>query len=232
MGTTADQGQFEIVEEADAAETLQGLIDAAAEMTPPETKTGVARKIEIAEALLTPSGGITHLVELQDKMSDLIERMLGNPLDLSSEAGELTPDELYDLMLEHLDRKDIERLLDVRHKMMKARIFAHIEAVNRTKGVEDPEHAPGEAPVPKLGKRFTREGGKAKATLDHSLLAIRLGPEVAKQVFRTVTTTKVVLDEDALLGMVRENPALLDEIKDCVVPGEYGAARLCVRDIT
>ena len=49
---------------------------------------------------------------------------------------------------------------------------------------------------------------------------------------RTAPKSKVAGDVlQWVLDMVRQNPALLDKIKDCVVVGGYGVARLAVRKL-
>lgn len=228
MGMTADQAQS--MEEAEAASSLQSLIDQAAEIVEPR-QSGTERKAEIAAAFVTSD--LHQFVEMQAILERLLDRMLANIIG-PEDDGLLTPAELYDHMLEHLDRKETERLLEVRHKMVRTRLFAHITEENRRKGVADPEHTPGEAAVPKLRKRFVREGGKAKATLDHVKFAEKLSDEQVEAVFRTVdipAQTRTVLDEDALMKLVGENPGVLDVIRDCIVPGGYSVARLCVREL-
>jgi hypothetical protein len=133
-----------------------------------------------------------------------------------------------------LEQADVKRLLEIRYQMLRTRVFNHITAVNTAKGLPDPEHVPGEAPVPLLGRRFTREGGKAKATLDHAKLMECLGPERAAKVLRTVEIpahTETHLNEDALLDLVREDSTVLELIRDCVISGGYGVARFRIRPL-
>lgn len=228
---TADQERFTLLEDIEIASTLQGLIDAAAEALP-SIPTGTARKAEIAAAL--DNGDLDELIALQEKLEGIIDRILDNKIDLT-DTEPLTATELYNLMVERLDQADVQRLLEIRYQMIRARVFAHITAVHRLNDVPDPEHAPGEAPVPELKKRFTREGGRGKATLDFTRLAEMLGPERSERVFRTEVIpehTETRLDEDALLALVAEEPALLMTIKDCVVPGGYRTARFHIRPMS
>lgn len=211
--------------------SLQELIDAAAEAVPVPSPTGVARKAQIAAALATTN--LDELIALQEKLEGVIDRILANTIDTDDE-GPLTDDELYGLMLEALEQADVKRLLEIRYQMMRTRVFAHITAVHAANGVDDPEHTPGEAVVPLLGKRFVRQGGKPKATLDHQKLIDALGPERAEQVLRTVeipARTETHLNEDALLDLVREDPSVLELIRTCVVSDGYGVVSFHIRDL-
>jgi hypothetical protein len=217
----------------EAAADLQSLIDVAAEETPAESKTGVARAREIAEALTT--GDLDALMTIHSTLSSLVDQIVSNVID-PEHLGHLDDDKLYDLALEHLDRKDAERLLEVRHKLVRAAIFAHITALNEAKGVHDPAHAPGEAAIPALGKSFYREGGKLKATLNKTELETKLGSDRWGQVCKAVLVPAVPehveyhLDEDALLAMVKTDPAVMEIIRDCVVPGGYSPQRMVLKE--
>lgn len=222
-----DQAQFEVLEEIEAAD-LQSLID---QVAVPPTKTGVARTAEIAAALQTSD--LDELIALQEKLEGIIDRILANTID-PDDTGLLTDDELHDLMVERLDQSDIEKLIKLRYSLIRTRVFAHITEDNRLHGVSDPEHAPGEARVVALGKRFTREGGRAKALLDHERLRKALGEALWAQVSRAEVIparTEYHLDEAALLKLVRNDPKMLLVIKDCVIPGGYGAVRFHIRPI-
>ena len=140
-------------------------------------------------------------------------------------------------MVELLDQKDVKRLLEVRYAMIRAAIFAHITEANRAKGLADPERAPGEAAVPTLGKKFTREGGRLKATLDHDKLRKALGARRWKKVTNEVTVpaveehTELVLDEDKILELVRKDPTVLELFRDCVTADRYTPQSFHVREL-
>ncbi len=226
-----DQAKFEASDELEIG-SLQDLIDAAAEAQY-LSQTGVARKAQIARALDPDNLDLDELIALQEKLEGVVDRILANRID-PLEEGELSPDELYRFMVEALEQQDVKRLLEIRYKMLRTRVFAHITAVHEANGVDDPEHTPGEARVPQLRKRFCREGGKAKATLDHQRLAEALGPERAAKVIRTEVIpehTESYLDEDALLDLVREDYTVMEMIRDCVISAGYGVARFCIRDL-
>lgn len=214
------------------AANLQSLVEAEGEKLP--VKTGVQRSAELVAAMLT--NDIDELMELQETVTGLIDKIIVNRID-PEDLGLLDEDTLQLLMSEHLDRKDMERFLEVRHKIVRAAIFAHITEANKAKGVADPEHSPGDAPVVALGKRFVREGGRLKATLDESELRTQLGEDRWEQVRKAVIVPAVPehieyhLDEDAMLALVKADPFVLEVFKKCIIPGGYGAVRLVVREI-
>ena len=140
-------------------------------------------------------------------------------------------------MVELLDQKDVKRLLEVRYAMIRAAMFAHITETQQGLEHREPRAAPGEAPVPTLGKQFTREGGTLKATLDHDKLRKALGARRWKKVTNAVTVpavaehTELVLDEDKILELVRKDPTVLELFRDCVNVDRYTPQRFHVREL-
>lgn len=196
--------------------------EAAAAMKP---TTGTQRKAALVAAL--DQGDIDHMMALQEKMTTAIDTILANKIDLDA-LGLLTPAELFDFMVEFLDQREIKELLEIRYKMLRAAVYAHLNEVHKNNGVADPEHTPGEVPVPKLGKKFVRRGGRAKAALDKVKLKAELGEDRWGQVCKAEIVPAVPehieyrLDEDALLGLVRQDPSVLEIFRKCVTPGSYG----------
>lgn len=214
------------------AADLQSLVEAEGQTL--SSKTGVARSAELHAAIL--SNDIDELMELQEQLAGLMDQIIANQID-PEHLGMLSDGELLSLMEEHLSRKDMERLLEVRHKIVRAAIFAHVDILNKAKGVPDPEHAPGEALVPKLGKKFVRQGGRMKAKLDPNALRAALGQERWEQVCKAELVPAVPehieysLDDDKLLSLVKADPSVLEIFKACIEPGGYGTSSLYVREI-
>lgn len=217
----------------EAAASLQSLIDAAADAGP-KSPTGAERKAALSEAIR--QSNIDKLMALQEKMSGVMGRILANK-DITESLAVLNEAELLALMEELTDEQRVKELLEIRYQSIRTAIFAHITETHRAKGVHDPEHTPGEAPVPALGKRFTREGGKAKAQLDKVLLAQKLGKERWAEVSKAVVVPAVeehveyVLDDERILALVQRDPDVLEIFRSCVIPGKYGAARFHVREL-
>jgi hypothetical protein len=212
--TTTD---FKVIEELDAAATLQALMDQAVETA--TAPSGKARSAQIAAAITDKD--VSELLALQEKMVGIVGQIVANTID-PDHLGQRDDGQLESLMVELLDQKDVERLLKVRYAMIRAAIFAHINEANKAKGLVDPELAPGEAEVPTMGKKFTREGGRIKATLDHDKLRKALGVRRWKKICNEVTVpavaehTELVPDEDKILELVRKDPKVLELFRDCV----------------
>ena len=219
--------------DAEAAASLQSLIDAAAEAGP-KPPTGAERKAALADAIA--QSNIDKLMALQEKMSGIMGRILANK-NITETLGTLSEAELFALMEELEDEQRVKELLELRYQMIRTAVFTHITETHRAKGVPDPEHTPGEAPVPALRKRFTREGGKAKAQLDKELLAKKLGnqrwAEVCKKVVVPAVAEHVeyVLDDERMVALVQRDPEVMEIFRSCVVPGKYGTARFHVREL-
>ena len=213
--------------------TLAALMD---EVIEPEVshESSKARSERIADAISRKD--LDELDALQEKMSGLIDKIMGNTFD-PDELAECDEEELQRLLIEAEDHKDLKRLIEVRYQMIRTRVFNHITAANKAKGVTEPEFAPGEAPVPALGKKFTREGGRVKAVLDHDKLRKALGKKRWQQVSKAVVVPAVAehieytLDEDKILELVRKDPKVLDIFRDCVSAGTRTPVSFHVRKL-
>lgn len=222
-----------LASEVDEGMTLQALMDEVIEV-PDSYESSKARTSRIAEAISTKD--LDLLDDLQQKMGDIIQKILINTFD-PEELEELDDDQLSRLMTEVEDHKDIKRLVDVRYQMIRTRIFNHITAANKAKGITEPEYAPGEVPVPTQGKKFTREGGRIKAILDHDKLRKALGKKRWQQVCKAEIVPAVAehieytLDEDKILELIRKDPKVLHIFKDCVSSGSRTPSSFHVRKL-
>lgn len=223
-----------IIEAIEAGATLQSLLDEAVSIVPTKSLTGVQRKE--AHQLAIENADPGHLLDLADKMSKAVEKILANKIDLNH-LGTLSPEELRAFMIEYLDQRDIQELLKVRYEMIRAAVFGHITALNKAEGTKDPEFDPREVPVQDLGKKFVRQGGKAKAVLDNEKLREVLGQQRWEQVCKAVTVPAVPehveyhLDHDAMLELVVQDPAVLEQFRECITPGPRTPVSFHVRDI-
>lgn len=222
-----------VASEVDEAMTLQALMDEVIE--PDNThESSKARAERIADAISRKD--LDELDALQEKMSGLIDKIMANTFD-PDDPDECDEKELERLLIEAEDHKDLKRLVDVRYQMIRTRIFNHITAANKAKGISDPEYAPGEAPVPNLGKKFTREGGRIVALLDHAKLRKRLGEKRWKQVCEAEVVPAVAehveyhLMEDKILELVRKDPKVLEVFRECVSTGKRTPRSFHVRKL-
>lgn len=217
-----------INQDLETAATLQSLIDAYSEALPAAAKTGTQRSKEIQAAI--DSNNVDQFMTLQQRLTGILQQIVSNNIDLDN-LGALTDEQIVSFTQELLDNKDIELLGKVRYEMLREAFFAHITAMNEAKGLQNPEHTPGEVQVPALGKRVCREGGKVKATLDLEKLQTALGDKW-EQVTNTIkhpavkAYTEQVFDEEKMLALVTEDPKLMDVMAACVKGAGYGVERL------
>lgn len=202
-----------IDEALEAASDLQSLLDARGEELADKlpATTAAQRKAATLEAIA--STDIDRLLELDDKFRAAIDIITANTIDLEN-LGRLSPAQLASLMREHLDEKDLKEVLEVRYKMIREALFAHFDVIGKNV-----------AAVPEEHMRFERRGGRAKAALDHTALAEKLGEQRTKTLYRTTVIPEQVVtqfDEDALFQMVQEDPAVLEIVRECVIPAGGG----------
>lgn len=209
-----------INEDMDAAVALESMMtDVAYEKMPSKAEIQAAQLAAINET------DIDHLLELQEQMTNIIDIIVGNTIDLNN-LGELDGEQLEAHMEEYLNQKPVKQLLELRERMIRAALFAHFTEKNRRNKVADPEYAPAEQNVPRFGKRFTREGGRLKSRLDRDKMAQVLTEAQFKAVYKTRHVEEQVIkahdeeyfDSEALKALIGSNFALLDVLKEAVVP--------------
>lgn len=207
------------INEALEAASIEALMDTMADevVNPAPTPSQASRKAAHEVAMENLDANIDHMLDMQEKMQNVANQIVGNIIDLKDSGPELSPEALKSIMEELQASKDITNFLKVRYeKMLRPIIFAHITEVLAAKGVAEPQFAPGDAPVPSLGKRFARTGGKAKTTLDFEKFAELLGEERWNQVHITKTIPareETTLDETALIQLVAKDPEVMEFFK-------------------
>lgn len=116
--------------------------------------------------------------------------------------------------------------------LVKSLVYRSMDLSMEEQGEEFPEQTNAILDVPELGKRFVREGaGRKPATFDIDALRAAVGDEVFEKITAEKVVVTRVVDEAALTAAVLENPALLETVRDAVVPGDWKPTRLMVRDI-
>ena len=222
-------------EDLDAAIALESLIEDAAEGAYAKDPSKAEEAAQYLAALKELD--IDVLLDLQDKMKSIIDRATANTIDPEN-LGTLDPAKAEALMEELLAQKSVENFLKMRYTLIRAAVFAHIDAVNKEQKVAYPTMAPGELPVPALGKKFTREGGKMKGGFDREKLAQLLTKEQFDKVYTKRWVEPVegyweeYRDDDALKSMVRQNPALLEVLREAVVPTGWTTQSFHTRKLT
>lgn len=152
-------------------------------------------------------------------------------VESATETG-LTEEQAVVLLDQMLDAKMVKELIDATYDAAKQAVFASMTLSAEESGEEFPEHTNMVLDVPELGKRFCREGaGRKPAGIDEAKLAELLGAEGWEAVTTEQTMVVRTIDEAKLAAMVVENPALLEQVRAAVVPGDWKTPRLMIRDI-
>ena len=223
-------------EDLDAAIALEAMMADSAEVAYEKLPTQDQRQAEYLAAIKDVD--LDKFMELQEQLAELVEMVLSNPIDLDN-LDKLTLDQAKGLMEEFLAQKQAKAFFDLRYNMLRAAVFEHITRVNAERKVAHPDRAPGEIPVPELGKKFTREGGKMKAAFDRAKMAEVLTPEQFATVYRTVHVEEQVIeahdeeifDEDALKDLVHANFGILEKLRGAVIPQGFTPSSLHVRPL-
>lgn len=147
----------------------------------------------------------------------------------------LTAAEAHDLMVEHLDMKDIEVFVKARRDDIRRTVFGHLTESFAAAGEEHPEHVNGSLDVPELGKRFAREGtGRKDPELDEETLRRLLGEDT----WALVTDTEIIpaqevttLSIDKVMRLAKTDPSILEKIRESLIVGEWKTPRFVVRDL-
>lgn len=180
---------------------------------------------------------LDRLIALQDKMKKIIDVLTANELD--SGTAVLSAEKAQALMAEFLDVREIAELLDVRKEMIREAVFAHLDALAEARGEPDPANTNGALEVPELGKKFCREGtGYGTPVVDEQRLQALLGDrwldacdeEVVPEVY-IPERIEYRLSVEKVLDMARRDPAVLEALRSCLVPGKRKTPRMTVRDM-
>jgi hypothetical protein len=226
-----------INEDLDVAVALEAMMtETAGQVYAEKAPTTGERQAEYLAAIKDKD--LSQLLELQEKMVSVVDRIVANNIDLEN-LDTLSAQEAEALMVELIEQKDIEVLLKLRYAMIRAAVFAHIDMDNTARKIAYPEKAPGEIEVPPLGKRFTREGGKMRATFDQAKMAQVLTKEQYDRIYPTVAVPEQVIeahteerfDEDALHDMVMADFSLLEKLRAAVVPSGFTPSSFHIRAI-
>ena len=155
-------------------------------------------------------------------------------IETAMEEG-LTEEQAVMVMSEALDVKLIKEFADATYDAAKAAVYRTMDAAAEEAGEEFPSQTAMVLDVPELGKRFCREGvGRKPASLDEEKLVELVGEDVWNEITseQVIPATVVrVIDESKLAAAVNDNPALLEQVRAAVVPGDWKTPRLMIRDI-
>lgn len=201
-------------------------------------KTTVAQRKEILKEAIE-SVDVEHLTELQGKMTQVIDTITSNEVDLSG-GHILTVDEAFALMTELLDQRDVQELLAARKEMVRLAVFLSMDEELRLKGVEDPSNENYSIRVPQAGKRFAREAcGPKEATINEEKLKELLGEELweaacdVEVIPRQIIPRHVeyTLNIERLMKLVEDEPMVLEWISESFEVNGMKTPRFTIRDL-
>lgn len=224
-------------EDLDSAIALESLVSQAASDAYVKDPSKAEQAAEYLAALKELN--IDVLLDLQDKMKAIIDRATANAIDPEN-LGKLDPDKAVALMEELVEQKAVENFLKLRYTLIRAAVFAHIDAINAEQKVAYPTRAPGSLPVPKMGKKFTREGGKVKGTFDQEALAKSLTKEQYDRIYKRRWIEPQLIeghweeyrDDESLHALVLEQPSVMEKLRAAVVPTGFTTSSFHVRALT
>lgn len=175
-----------------------------------------------------------------EKVTDLRKRMMNFVDDLFAkvhldEARELTPEESRSLMAEFLDAEEFKIVFAARREAAKTLVFNHLTAENIEKNIPEPDNHNGSIEVPELGKKFCREGtGREEPVLHHAVLLEKLDKDDYDKITdkeRIPSHTKLTVNEEKLMALCREKPAILEIVRKAITIGNVKNPNFRVRDI-
>ncbi|AON96935.1 hypothetical protein BI081_gp172 [Mycobacterium phage Tonenili] len=155
---------------------------------------------------------------------------------VTAQTGVLTMAEAEDLMIEVLEVKRLKEIVTSRYEEIRKRVFNSITESFAEQGEEFPEYVAGHIDIPKLGLKFTREGGSRKdPELDEDTLRELVGAEV----WNKVTKVEVIpaqevrtVDMDLYLAAARKMPELLEKLRQALKVGEFRPVSFHQRPMT
>ncbi|QDH91779.1 hypothetical protein SEA_PHRAPPUCCINO_104 [Mycobacterium phage Phrappuccino] len=210
---------------------LEALFASRSTDTSADTGKSTAAKRRAAQRKAIEEFDLDRLLDLQEKMSRVIDTLTKNELRLD-EGGTLTPEQAESLMAEHLDEREIAELLEVRKEMIREAVYEHLD---QTVG----PNTSGALEVPTLGKKFCREGaGLGTPKVDEQRLQGVLGERWDEVCVEEVIPAQVIPERrerrfslDRLLDLAQRDPQILEALGSCLAPGKLRTPRFVTRDM-
>lgn len=173
------------------------------------------------------------LAEVGDELKQLLPRgkRIAKKSDAIMDTG-LSAEDAVEAMQAYLGGKLINEAQTAIQELIKTLVFRHMDLCAAEQGETFPEQTNMVIDVPETGKRFCREGaGRKDASFDLDKLREVVGDEVFESItIERVTVTREV-NEAALSVAANANPALMELLREAVVPGDWKSPRLSIRDI-
>lgn len=226
---------LERLREAEIAKLIAEAAPAA--VVPAETNgaTVASRKLVMRQAL--EGYDVERLLKLQETMAAFVDLITTSSLLKEDAEVVLNGEQAVDLMSRYLEQREIDELMGVVKELIRETVFNHLDVVLNADGAKDPANTNGSLEVPELGRKFCREGAGYKApSLDEGRLEELLADRwdevcddinIPEQIIPAHTDKVLSIEKALKLG--RKDPAVMEILRDCVVPGTPKTPRLVVR---
>lgn len=205
----------------------------------------IEKEVEKTSRMTIADRKASHLEAIQQRdlekikeMKSVMKKFAGSVIKtdvLHPEDGILSDKQKVQLMEAYIAFQKVKEFAEVWNDECRQTVFDHVTAENEELGVEYPEFQNGSIEVPKLGKRFCKEGNGRKApSIDEEALKKALGDKVWNQVQDEVFVPAKVersLSIEKLMKAVEEDPSLLETVRESLVVGEWKTPRFQVRDL-
>lgn len=229
---------LERLQESEIARLISVVAPAAKVVASDDVSTVASRKLQLRQAL--ESYDVDRLLALQQTMTSFVDLVTTSRLMQEDAEPVLDAVQAKDLMARYLDQREINELMATVKDLIRSTVFSHLDATLRAEGVDDPANTNGTLEVPELGKRFCREGaGYKDPSLDEQRLRELLGDrwadvcdniDVPEQVIPA--HQEQVFSVSKALKLGRTDPAVMEVLRDCVIPGAPKTPKLMVRNIS
>lgn len=223
-------GLPELAAARDEIAVLEALLAQAAPSADNKGARSTVATRKAAQRQAIESFDLDRLLELQDKMSNLIDVITANELNDGKKV--LDDERATALMAELLDEREVVEALDARRDMIKDKVFGHLD---ETVG----PNQNGSIEVPDLGKRFSREScGYGTPQVDEQRLQGLLGQRWIEACDEEVVPEQIIpehieyrLSIEKVLQMAQSEPEILDQLRSCLIPGKLKTPRFWIRDL-
>lgn len=200
-----------------------------------EKTTVASRKLLMRQAL--EGYDVERLLELQQTMAAFVDLVTQSTLIAEDASPVLDGDRAKDLMERYLEQREIDEFMGTVKDLIRETVYAHLDHVLAADGVADPANTNGVLEVPELKRKFSREGaGYKDPDIDEPRLKELLGDrwdevcddiDIPEQVIPA--HQEQVLSIEKALKLGRKDPAVMEILRSCVIPGVPKTPRLWVR---
>ncbi len=228
----------DIVPSNNSEEIARLISEVRPEVVVPQSDSGstiASRKLQLRQAL--EDYDVDRLLELQQTMTAFVDLVTNSALTDKEASPVLDGEKAKDLMQRYLDQREIDEFISTVKEMIRGMVFSHMDATLAASGKPDPANTNATLEVPELGRKFCREGaGYKDPSLDEARLQELLGErwdsvcdeiDIPEQIIPAHKDK--VLSISKVLHLGRKDPAVMEIIRACIIPGVPKPPRFTVK---